>query len=56
MVIYFTDIHNAKEAVMAISNLFDLMPLQIFVLDGNADELCCLYSEIAVLVRVLVLG
>jgi hypothetical protein len=51
---YFTDVHNAKEAIMA--NLLDPMPLQVFVLDGDADELCCLYSEITVMVRVLVLG
>jgi len=57
VVIYFTDVHDAKEAIMA--NLLDPRPLQVFVLDGDADEfieLCCLYSEIAVMVRVLVLG
>lgn len=37
MVIYFTDVHNEREAVMAISNLLDPMPLQVFVLDGDAD-------------------
>jgi hypothetical protein len=56
VVIYFTAIHNAKEAVMARSNLLDPMPLQVFVLDGDADELCCLYFEIAFLVRVIVEG
>ena len=54
MVIYFADVHNAKEAIMA--NLLDPMPLQVFGLNGDADELCCLYSEIAVMVTVLVLG